>query len=282
MRSLSSPKRGCSRPMSTPCVSTAQAPTNAKKKALEGASHPKRALEKSGKLVSSPANERFSKKTASKNHRMLRMPRTPRNCDRGLRRRSGVGVRSLAGRDSGRTRKPNVALARASAEAVKAGAWASRGSGGRPGPGRPSARGRRRLRSGRVPSRGARERCCPLCRPGRSPGCRPRLRRARPPRRARRSSRPGRAGGRPGTRRAGRPRGPGGAPCGRRGPRGRVRRRTALRRRASRAGRRARPRSVLPRVEGEEWYDETVTDHVHEDRDEDKQQRRPAELATGR
>src|SRR5215208_2270269 len=108
--------------MSNPCVSTAQTPTNAKKKALVGASHSKRALEKSGKLVRSPAKERFSRKTASRNHRMFRSPSTLRNCERGLRRRSGVGVRSLGGSDSGRTKKPNEALARASAEAAKAGA----------------------------------------------------------------------------------------------------------------------------------------------------------------
>src|SRR5215208_617862 len=109
--------------MSTAWVSTAQAPTNAKKKALAGASHPKRALAKSGKLVRSPAKERLSKKTASKSHRIVLMPRTQRNCDRGSSRRSGVGTRSLGGRDSGRTKKPNAALARASAEAAKGGAW---------------------------------------------------------------------------------------------------------------------------------------------------------------
>src|SRR5215213_7336627 len=84
--------------MSTAWVSTMQVPTNAKKKALVGASHPKRVLAKSGKLVRSPARERLSKKTASKNHRIVLMPRTPRNCDRGASRCSRVGQGQRGGR----------------------------------------------------------------------------------------------------------------------------------------------------------------------------------------
>src|SRR5215211_967315 len=37
-----------------------------------------------------------------------------------------------------------------------------------------------------------------------------------------------------------------------------------------------RPRGVLPRVEGEEGYHEPVSDHIHEDRDEEERQRRRA------
>src|SRR3712207_5957608 len=100
----------------------AHAPTKAKKKALAVASHPKRALLKSGKLVRSPAKDRFSKNTASSNARMLSTLRTPLNCETGLRCKIGVGLRRMSGSDSGSTKKPNATLQRASAEAAKAGA----------------------------------------------------------------------------------------------------------------------------------------------------------------
>jgi hypothetical protein len=103
-------------------VRTAHTPTNAKKKALAVASHPKRALLKSGKLVRSPAKDRFRRKTASSNARMLPTPRTPASCETGLSSRMGVEVRRVSGSDSGSTKKPNATLQRARAEAAKAGA----------------------------------------------------------------------------------------------------------------------------------------------------------------
>src|SRR3712207_8988231 len=52
-------------------------PIYAKKKALPAGSHPKRTLVKSGKLVSSPVKEMFSKKTTSSSARMPSILSTP-------------------------------------------------------------------------------------------------------------------------------------------------------------------------------------------------------------
>src|SRR5215211_5352456 len=262
-RSRSSPKRGLRLPTSTPWVSTAQTPTNAKKKALVEASHPKRALEKSGKLVRSPAKDRFSRKTVSNSPRRLLIPSTPRNCDRGLRRRSGVGVRLSGDKDSGRMRKPNAALPKASAEAAKAGTGHKPDAEGGPDQAQPPGAALDRSAVGYVglgrrqgPARGA----------GQHDGREQQKERLRQPeqevgeRRAEQAENEDRAAS--GAVREAAQKRP--ADELRRGVEG-----------TEQADQR-RPRGVLSRVEREEGYHEPVSKHVHEDRDEEERQRRRA------
>ncbi len=261
--------------MSKPCVSTAQAPTNAKKKALVEASHPKRVLEKSGKLVSSPAKARFSERVASRNHRMPLIPSTPAELREGVealqrRRRPepdgqrlredeeaerGVGEGQRRGGEGGgvqRVEAQEAAEGRARHEPEAEGGPDQAKS---PGPVVGGCEIRYVGLSGCLGAAGS---------AGQQHGREEQGERLRHPEQEVSETGTEEAGNEDRTS----PNAVGEA----------AQKRTAheLGRRVGRAEQadQGGARSVLARVEREERYDEPVADHVHEDRDEDERQRR--------